>query len=98
MASDGNPELVALLSRIDERLTELRDLVCLPEDDQGLGTRMRSSPPSSARPHSRRASGARHGRIRAEKRQSGRGKHCDWVIAHDELLRYRREGLLPAKH
>ena len=40
----------------------------------------------------------RHGRIRAEKRQSGRGKHCAWVIAHDELLRYRREGLLPPKH
>ena len=37
----------------------------------------------------------RHGRIRAEKRHSGRGKHCDWVIAHDEMLRYRREGLLP---
>jgi hypothetical protein len=37
----------------------------------------------------------RLGRIRAEKRRSGRGKHCAWVICHEELQRYRREGLLP---
>ncbi|MFO0847302.1 MAG: helix-turn-helix domain-containing protein [Gemmataceae bacterium] len=38
----------------------------------------------------------RHGRVRAEKRLSGRGAHPAWVVSHDELLRYRREGLLPA--
>jgi len=37
---------------------------------------------------------ARHGRIRAEKKLSGRGPHAQWVISHDELLRYEREGLL----
>lgn len=37
---------------------------------------------------------ARLGRIRAEKRQSGRGAHPAWVISHQELLRYRRDGLL----
>jgi hypothetical protein len=37
----------------------------------------------------------RLGRIRAEKRQSGRGAYPAWVIAHDELLRYQREGLVP---
>jgi predicted site-specific integrase-resolvase len=37
----------------------------------------------------------RLGRLRAEKRQSGRGAHPAWVISHQELLRYRREGLLP---
>ena len=37
----------------------------------------------------------RHGRIRAEKRLSGRGAHAAWVISHDELLRYQRKGLLP---
>jgi hypothetical protein len=36
----------------------------------------------------------RLGRIRAEKRHSGRGAHSAWVISHDELLRYQREGLL----
>jgi Helix-turn-helix domain len=38
---------------------------------------------------------ARRGRIRAKKRNSGRGPHAEWVVSHDELLRYRREGLLP---
>ena len=37
----------------------------------------------------------RLGRIRARKKNSGRGKHPAWAICHDELLRYRREGLLP---
>jgi hypothetical protein len=37
----------------------------------------------------------RLGRIRAQKRASGRGKHAAWVISHDELLRFQREGLLP---
>lgn len=36
----------------------------------------------------------RLGRIRAEKRRSGRGAYPQWVISHAELERYRREGLL----
>ena len=38
----------------------------------------------------------RLGRIKAEKRVSGRGAHPAWAISHDEYLRYQREGLLPA--
>lgn len=37
----------------------------------------------------------RLGRIHGEKRRSGRGAHPAWVVSHAELLRYRREGLLP---
>ncbi len=37
----------------------------------------------------------RQGRIRAEKKGSGRGKYHSWVVAHAELLRIQREGLLP---
>lgn len=37
----------------------------------------------------------RHGRLRAEKRMSGRGAYSAWVVSHEELLRYQREGLLP---
>ncbi len=37
----------------------------------------------------------RLGRIHASKRFSGRGKHPSWVVAHAELLRIEREGLLP---
>jgi hypothetical protein len=37
----------------------------------------------------------RHGRIRGEKKGSGRGRYQSWVISHEEFLRYQREGLLP---
>ena len=37
----------------------------------------------------------RLGRVRAEKKGSGRGKYQSWVVSHDELLRYQREGLIP---
>jgi hypothetical protein len=36
----------------------------------------------------------RHGRIRAEKKDSGRGAYASWAISHAELLRFQREGLL----
>jgi hypothetical protein len=39
----------------------------------------------------------RLGRIRASKRRSGRGAHPAWVVAHEELQRFRREGLLPER-
>ncbi len=38
----------------------------------------------------------RKGRIAAFKKGSGRGAHFAWAISHDELIRYQREGLLPA--
>ncbi|WP_171470241.1 hypothetical protein [Frigoriglobus tundricola] len=38
---------------------------------------------------------ARLGRVRAEKKLSGRGAHARWVVSHEELLRYRKQGLLP---
>jgi hypothetical protein len=40
---------------------------------------------------------ARLGRLRAEKRQSGRGKFQEWVLSHSELERFRRNGLLPVQ-
>jgi hypothetical protein len=40
---------------------------------------------------------ARLGRVRAAKKQSGRGAHASWVISHAELMRYQREGLFPLK-
>ena len=38
----------------------------------------------------------RRGRIKAAKKHSGRGAHASWVISHEELQRYQREGLLRA--
>lgn len=37
----------------------------------------------------------RLGRLRAQKRMSGRGAFAAWVISYEELQRYQREGLLP---
>lgn len=39
----------------------------------------------------------RLGRVRAEKKLSGRGAYTRWVLPHAEVLRYQREGLLPER-
>jgi hypothetical protein len=39
----------------------------------------------------------RCGRVRGEKRLSGRGAFTAWVISHGELQRYQRAGLLPCQ-
>lgn len=40
----------------------------------------------------------RNGRVQAIKKQSGRGAHTSWAISHEELERYQREGLRPARN
>jgi len=40
----------------------------------------------------------RLGRVRCQKKLSGRGKFLSWAIAHEELLRIQREGLLPLEN
>ena len=39
----------------------------------------------------------RHGRVNAQKRNSGRGAFPAWAISHPEFVRYQREGLLPSQ-
>lgn len=94
MASDGNPELVVLLARIDERITELRDLVV-----EQRSFKDRYSTAEAAQVVKRSEFTVREwcrlGRIRAEKRQCGRGRSQEWMINHEEMTRIRNEGLLP---
>jgi Helix-turn-helix domain len=40
---------------------------------------------------------ARHGRITASRKASGRGAYASYAISHEELLRFQREGLLPVR-
>ena len=37
----------------------------------------------------------RLGRVKAEKKKSGRGVAGEWIISHEELTRLRNHGLLP---
>lgn len=39
----------------------------------------------------------RLGRVNATKKLSGRGEVPEWAIAHEEMERYEREGLLPTQ-
>jgi len=36
-------------------------------------------------------------RVHAQKKGSGRGKYQSWVISHEELQRFQKEGLLPQR-
>jgi hypothetical protein len=82
---------------IEQRLEELRALVLVLIQRQTLKdyyeieefARLVGKAPFTCREW------ARFGRIRAEKKLSGRGAHACWVVSHTELMRYQREGLLP---
>jgi transposase len=39
----------------------------------------------------------RLGRIKGLKKRNGRGLSAEWVVSHEELLRFQREGLLPLR-
>src|SRR4051812_46544618 len=88
------PDLLAMLARIDERITELRDLVANQNVIKDWYTNEEFAVLVDRNAFTTRE-WCRHGRIRAKKRQSGRGKYLGWAISHEELKRFQREGLLP---
>ena len=93
-----NPqEIITRLGRIEMQLAEVRDLLASQKTLKDWYTTEEFAALVGKAEFTTRE-WCRLGRIWAEKRRSGRGKHCAWVISHDELIRYQREGLLPAKH
>src|SRR3954451_16301053 len=80
-------DLITRLDRIERHLKEqktVREVYTTEEFAERIG-----KAEFTVREH------CRLGRLVAQKRRSGRGKHTSWVLSHDELLRYEREGLLP---
>ncbi len=96
MINEPPQDIVARLDRIEVHLAEMRDLLASQRTLKDWYTTKEFAALLGKAEFTVRE-WCRLGRVRAEKRQSGRGKHCAWVIAHDELLRYQREGLLPAR-
>jgi hypothetical protein len=83
-------EIEDRLSRMEAMLTELvRRPAAKPYYSPEEFARLVGREPFTCREY------CRLGRIRAQKKASGRGKHYSWVISHEELLRFQREGLLP---
>lgn len=96
MTHDVNLDLVAVLTRIDERITELRDLVVeLRTLKEWYSTAETAKTLGKAEFTVREW--CRLGRIQAEKRPSGRGRSQEWMISLAELTRIRNEGLLPLR-
>jgi hypothetical protein len=86
-------ELNGRFNRLEQLLTVLVERQTLKDHyDVDEFSRLVGKAPFTIREWSRR------GRIRAEKRRSGRGPFSSWAISHKEYLRYQREGLLPEKN
>lgn len=96
MPEASNNEIIARLDRLDERIAELCDLLASQRVIRDYYTPEEAAKILGKAPFTVRE-WCRCGRVRAQKRGSGRGKHQGWVISHEELKRFQREGLLPGK-
>ena len=96
MSPSGIPEVVARLDRLDAKLDELADLLIRQRTVKDYYTTAEAAEITGKAEFTVREY-CRLGRVRGEKLACGRGKHQAWVISHDELTRYRNEGLLPLR-
>jgi hypothetical protein len=87
-------ELVDRVNGTDRKLTEVRDLLLSQRTVKDWYSTAEVAEAVHKDEFTVRE-WCRHGRVRADKKSSGRGKHKAWAISHVELLRYQREGLLP---
>src|SRR5438309_7924865 len=91
-----HPDILARLDRLDSRIGELHDLLTAQRTVKDWYTtaevaRVLGKADFTVREY------CRLGRVRAEKRPCGRGKSQEWIVSHDELTRFRNEGLLPLR-
>src|SRR3954453_12471295 len=96
MSQGEAPDLLSMLARIDERITELRDLVVGQRTIQDKYSTAEAAKGLGKSEFTVRE-WCRLGRVRAEKRPCGRGHSQEWSISHAELTRIRNEGLLPLR-
>ncbi len=93
MNTDNPQDIITRLGRIELQLAEVRDMLASQRTLKDWYTTEEFAALVGKAEFTVRE-WCRLDRIHAEKRHSGRGKHCAWVISNDELLRYQREGLL----
>jgi hypothetical protein len=91
-----HPEILARLDRLDLRMGELLDLLVTQRTVKDRYTTAEVAALTGKAEFTVREY-CRLGRVRGEKLACGRGKHQAWVISHEELTRYRNEGLLPIR-
>lgn len=89
-------DLVLLLTRMDERITELRDLMITQKTIKDYYSTAEAAKILGKAEFTVRE-WCRHGRIFAEKRACGRGLSQEWMISHAELSRVLNEGLRPLR-
>jgi hypothetical protein len=96
MSPSEIPEVVARLDQLDAKLDELADLLIRQRTVKDFFP-IAEMAEITGRAEFTVREYCRLGRVRGEKLACGRGKHQAWVISHEELTRYRNEGLLPPR-
>lgn len=85
--------------RLDERLSDIQEKLCVLTERHTVKdyysteevAKIVGKDPYTVREW------CRAGRVKAVKRQCGRGKSAEWAVPHEELVRFQNEGLLPLR-
>ncbi len=91
-------EINKALSKLDERLARIEDLLSKPSNGKEFRKDWFTVPEAAEmlekQPYTIRE-WCRLGRIEAKKRECGRGRTSEWVISVDAIERYLNDGLSP---
>ena len=91
-------EINKALSKLDERLARIEDLLSKPSNGKEFRKDWFTVPEAAEmlekQPYTIRE-WCRLGRIEAKKRECGRGRTSEWVISKEAIERYLNDGLSP---